>query len=62
MLAADFDPSEYQDEYRERVMALIDRKRRGEGPKKVTPIRRKKPSDDLSKALQASLDRGRKHA
>lgn len=62
MLAADFDPSEYQDEYRERVMALIDRKRRGEGPEKVTPIRRKKPSDDLSKALQASLDRGRKHA
>lgn len=60
MLEASFEPQEYRDEYRERVMQLIEAKQRGESVK-VTPIRRPKPSDDLSQALEASLKRERKH-
>lgn len=61
MLEARFDPEEYHDEYRARVMELIEAKQRGESVK-VTPIRRREPSDDLSKALEASLNKERKRA
>lgn len=61
MLEATFEPEEYRDEYRERVIEMIDAKRQGKSVK-VTPIRRPKPSDDLSKALEASLKGERKHA
>ncbi|WP_459867060.1 non-homologous end joining protein Ku [Halomonas shantousis] len=61
MLEAPFAPEEYHDEYRERVMELIERKRRGEQVK-VTPIRRPKPSEDLTQALEASLNKERKRA
>lgn len=61
MLEAPFEPEEYHDEYRARVMEMIEAKRRGESVK-VTPIRRPKPSDDLSKALEASLKQERKRA
>ncbi|WP_444678374.1 non-homologous end joining protein Ku [Halomonas sp. E19] len=61
MLEAEFDPTEYHDDYRERVLALIEAKRQGKRPK-VTPIRRREPSDDLTKALEASLKKERKRA
>ena len=61
MLEASFEPEEYRDEYRERVMELIEAKQHGKSVK-VTPIRRRKPSDDLSKALQASLKKERERA
>ncbi|AMC99740.1 Ku protein [Halomonas chromatireducens] len=61
MLEAEFDPEEYHDEYRERVMELIEAKQHGKSVK-VTPIRRRKASDDLSKALEASLKKERKRA
>lgn len=61
MLEAEFDPLEYHDEYRERVLELIEAKQQGKSVK-VTPIRRRKPSDDLSKALEASLKKERKRA
>lgn len=60
MLEAPFEPDAYHDEYRERVMELIEAKQRGESLK-VTPLRRPKPSKDLSRALEASLNRERKH-
>lgn len=60
MLEAPFKPEAYHDEYRERVMELIEAKQRGERLK-VTPIRRPKPPEDLFRALQASLNRERKH-
>ncbi len=53
-LEAPFEPSEYQDDYRERVLEMIDAKRRGKHVK-VTPLRRPKPSKDLTQALEASL-------
>lgn len=61
MLEAEFDPREYHDEYRERVLELIEAKRHGKSIK-VTPIRRRETSDDLSKALEASLKKERKRA
>lgn len=61
MLEAEFEPEEYHDEYRARVMELIEAKQQGRSVK-VTPIRRREPSDDLSKALEASLKKERKRA
>lgn len=57
MLADDFDPGDYRDEYRARVLELIDKKRHG---KKVTlekPRSRKAEPDSLAAALRASLAR-----
>lgn len=54
MLASDYDPQAYEDEYRQAVLSLIDKKRRGEKIKR--PRRREKPSSgDITQALEASL-------
>jgi DNA end-binding protein Ku len=53
-MADTFDPNQYRDEYRQRVMGLIAAKASG----KVIPIRKaapKKTTGDLKKALEASL-------
>jgi DNA end-binding protein Ku len=54
MLEADFDPTEYRDEYRDQLVALIESKKRGKKPnlKVVAPKAR---TDDLTAALTASL-------
>jgi DNA end-binding protein Ku len=53
-LAGDFDPSEFQDEYRERVLALIEAKAKGKKVK--TPrFRRQVAGDDLAATLKKSL-------
>ena len=54
MLRGPFEPEKYRDEYRDRVMELIEAKRKG----KVVPIRKakKKTSDEsLEKLLEKSL-------
>jgi DNA end-binding protein Ku len=55
-LSTDFDPDEYHDEYRERVLELIERKAAGEEiavqPAPEEPAR----VPDLMAALEASLD------
>ena len=54
-LVGKFDPAQFQDAYRERVMQLIKTKARG-GKIKVTKFRPKQTKDDgLKKALEASL-------
>lgn len=54
MLEADFEPEEFQDDYRERVLELIEKKQKGGSIKR--PARKpKKPSDDVTSALEASL-------
>ncbi|MGZ4779821.1 MAG: non-homologous end joining protein Ku [Thermoanaerobaculia bacterium] len=59
-LAGEFDPSQFRDEYRDRVMDLIRTKERG-GKVKVTTFRPKKTADDaLTGALAASLSGLRK--
>ena len=53
-----FDPDKYHDEYRERLMGVIEAKRSGEGVKQVVTAE-KAPAPDLLAALQASLDEAR---
>jgi DNA end-binding protein Ku len=59
-LSADFDPSEFKDEYREKVLDLIERKAGGETISVETP----QPADDgkvvdLMAALEASVKEAR---
>ena len=56
-LAGAFDPEKYHDEYREEVLALIDRKAAGE--EIVAPSAPEEPAKvlDLMAALEASLAR-----
>lgn len=56
-LASDFDVSAYKDDYRERVMDLIERKAQGEQIEVVAePEAAPSPVPDLMSALKASLD------
>jgi DNA end-binding protein Ku len=59
MLAGDFDPDEFQDEYGKRVKALIDTKARGK-VYRFEPKRRERRPAGLEQALHASLARLRK--
>lgn len=61
MLAANFEPEQYHDQYRERVINLIQTKASGGKVKALRP-RAKAPSEDLAKALEASLQKERKRA
>jgi DNA end-binding protein Ku len=54
-LAGDFDPEQYEDTYRERVLEVVKRKEAGEDVELPEPEKRD-DSDDLMAALQASLD------
>lgn len=59
-LEEEFDPAQYHDDYRKRVMELIEKKSKGE-KMKIRKIKPKKDQPDLKKALQASLQQaGRK--
>ena len=49
-----FDPTQFHDEYRARVMDLVETKAAGRKPK-VVKFRPKKESDDVTDALAASL-------
>lgn len=63
MLAADFEPEQYHDEYRERVLELIETKKAG--GKKVTRLHKRrttKPPEDLADLLAASLNQEKRHA
>lgn len=61
-LAGSFDPAEYKDEYRERVMELVEAKSKGHKPKVVKFRPRKTDEDALADALEASLSGTRKKA
>lgn len=60
-LADHFDPAAYHDTYRERVQELVEAKAKGKKPKLHRP-KTKKASDDLERALTASLARTAKGA
>ena len=49
-----FDPTDYEDSYREAVLDLIDRKAKGKKIERVEPEPREE-TDDLAAALEASL-------
>jgi DNA end-binding protein Ku len=54
-LHGEFDPSQFHDEYRARVMELVETKAAGKKPKVVAFRPRKTKEDKLADALQASL-------
>ncbi|MGH2926741.1 MAG: Ku protein [Solirubrobacteraceae bacterium] len=54
-LSADFDPSRFKDEYRERVLDLIERKAAGEEIAVLPEAEEVTPAPDLMAALEASL-------
>lgn len=58
MLEAEFDPTEFSDQYRQRVMQMIADKRNGKKVKKLRPKPAEAPSD-INEALRASLQRAR---
>lgn len=61
MLAGDFEPAAYRDQYRDRVQELIETKARGGKLSKKRPPKRR-PPEDLTGALEASLKQERKRA
>jgi DNA end-binding protein Ku len=54
-LSTDFDPAKYRDEYRDRVLALIERKAAGEEIAAVPQAEEPAAAPDLMAALEASL-------
>ena len=54
-LADTFEPTQFQDEYRERVMELIELKSKGKKPKVVAFRPKKTDESKLADALEASL-------
>jgi DNA end-binding protein Ku len=54
-LSGDFEPDEYRDQYRERVLDLIERKAAGETITIEEPVAEKKEVPDLMAALEASI-------
>src|ERR671910_569681 len=54
-LSSDFDPSGYRDEYRERVLDMIERKAAGEAITVEAPEPERKEVPDLMAALEASI-------
>jgi DNA end-binding protein Ku len=56
-LSADFDPGQWRDEYRERVLELIEKKAQGAAIAEQPEVERAAPVVDLVAALRASLDR-----
>jgi DNA end-binding protein Ku len=54
-LSGDFDADEYRDQYRERVLDLIERKAAGETITIEEPVAEKKEVPDLMAALEASI-------
>ena len=55
-LESDFDPNEFKDEYRERLLEFIEKKAKGRAPK-IAAVRTKRatPKDNLASVLEASL-------
>jgi DNA end-binding protein Ku len=59
-LESDFDPSRYEDTYRQAVLDLIERKARGEDVQPPQEDEPEQDGDDLMAALEASVKAGRR--
>jgi DNA end-binding protein Ku len=55
LLKGEFDPKEYKDEYRERVMEFVEKKAKGHKPK-LQLVRSKKKPASLDKVLSKSIE------
>lgn len=58
MLEDEFDPIEYEETYRQRVLELIEAKARG-GTIEFETVERERPPEELADALAASLQRAK---
>jgi DNA end-binding protein Ku len=54
LMQGEFDPADYKDEYRERVMEFIERKAKGHAPR-LKAIRTKRKTGSLDSVLEKSL-------
>jgi len=54
-LTSEFEPDKYRDEYRDRVLEMIERKAQGETIKIEAPVEQPKQVPDLMAALEASI-------
>jgi DNA end-binding protein Ku len=61
-LAGDFDPSEFRDEYRKRVLDFVKAKSEGRVPKITEPVREPARDEDLAAKLEQSLAAARRKA
>ena len=59
MLEDEFNPSDYKDEYRERVMEFIEKKAKGKAPR-LHAVKAKRNTSSLDSVLEKSLQRLRK--
>jgi len=55
LLKGEFDPKDYRDEYRERVMEFVEKKAKGHKPR-LHLVKRKKKTTSLDKVLSKSID------
>jgi DNA end-binding protein Ku len=59
LLQGEFDPKEYKDEYRERVMEFIEKKAKGKAPR-LQAVKKKRTPASLDKVLSKSIESLRK--
>lgn len=59
MLEDEFKPSDYKDEYRERVMEFIEKKAKGKAPR-LRAVKAKRKTSSLDSVLEKSLQRLKK--
>jgi non-homologous end joining protein Ku len=55
MLKGEFDPKEYQNEYRQRVMEFVEKKAKGHAPK-LRLVKNKRQAASLDKVLSKSIE------
>jgi non-homologous end joining protein Ku len=55
MLKGEFNPKDYQDEYRQRVMEFVEKKAKGRAPK-LRLVRSKRQAASLDKVLSKSIE------
>lgn len=61
MLESEFQPQEYHDQFRDRVLKMLEAKAMGKQVRERAPARRER-NVDISHALEASIQRARKRA
>jgi len=55
LLKGEFDPKDYQDEYRERVMEFVEKKAKGHKPR-LQLVKSKRKAASLDKVLSKSIE------
>jgi DNA end-binding protein Ku len=55
-LTTDFDHKKYKDEYRDRLLAIVKRKQKGEDVHEAAPVEEEEEQPDLLAALRASVE------